>query len=51
VTALYSSTAAETAVAQLSISCIRPEILPIAETALVVAACTDSGLHRERYDF
>jgi hypothetical protein len=35
-----SFTATETAVAQLSISCIRPEIRSIAETAPVVACCT-----------
>src|SRR5262249_15335521 len=41
VAALCSSTAAETAVAQLSISCMRPAIRPIADTAPVVAVCTD----------
>src|SRR4029077_13071869 len=40
VAALCSSTAAETAVAQLSISCIRPEMRLMADTALEVAACT-----------
>jgi hypothetical protein len=40
VAAPCSSTATETAVAQLSISCMRPEMRLIADTALEVAACT-----------